>query len=527
MAEIVGDAAHEPLRAVGIVGLLEVFALVEQHERRNAVAAEFAVVVDRPLPIEGRVIGVLQITLRNAVNRVFVERIGAEIEPRPRISRSRLIGVPVDLELGIDLLGLLRHARIIGAERRLGTDRQALGDEIEILFQNNVGEEFVPRRLLKIGGAERRIGILPEDGALGIREPGPRGPGIVRVGNLVQHPPREIGRIHHRRSRVERVEQSTDALIVGILLDAQRSAHLDGQRRGLRRLEIEIRTVVDTIVGKGRILVLVQLLDDGAFVHVAQRHEILHAIGAARHVEIGVDRRGALLHQQVEPVVIRVAQRIDPRRGAAVLLQFPVGIKAPVAGVFLGDIEELRRRIGGDVLRQIARNIESVFDGEVHLRTPRLAHLGRHDDHAVGALGAEHRRGRSVLQNRDRLDLVRVQIREITLHAVHEDQRRRTVPARNAADQQRGIVLARLAARLDARHARQLARQGIGDIRRARIDQRFVIDLRDGAHDALLALNAVAHDHNVVDLRCGIGQDDTKRQGTLPDGNLFRIVPQE
>ena len=274
MREIVGDAPYQSLRAVGPVGLLQVLALVEQHERRDGVAAEPTVVIDRSFPVERRVIGVLQPALHDFVgfDRRDFER-GARVDPR--IGNSRVVVVPIDaVRRNLFVLGLLRHAREIGAQRGLGLHGESFGDESQVLFQNHVRKELVARRLREVGIIELRIGILEIGSVLvGVDQPFPRSVGIVRVGNLLQRPGREIGRIHHRGGRIEHVDEGRDASVgriaVGHLLDAQRSAHLDGQRRGFRQLEIEVRTVVDPVVLERGVLVVALLLDDRALVGIA------------------------------------------------------------------------------------------------------------------------------------------------------------------------------------------------------------------------------------------------------------------
>ena len=153
------------------------------------------------------------------------------------------------------------------------------------------------------------------------------------------------------------------------------------------------------------------------------------------------------------------------------------------------------------MLGGVDRNGETRREREVHLRLALLTALGRHDDDAVGTLGSEHGRRRSVLQDRDVGHLVGVDGREVALHAVHQHQRVGVAEARDAADQDLGVVLTRLSRGLERRDARELTREGVGDVRHARVHEGIALDLRNGAHDALLALHAVAHDHDVGDGR--------------------------
>ena len=153
------------------------------------------------------------------------------------------------------------------------------------------------------------------------------------------------------------------------------------------------------------------------------------------------------------------------------------------------------------MLRGVDRHGETRRERKVHLRLALLTTLGRDDDDAVGTLGTEHGRRRSVLQHRDVGHLVGVDGREIALHAVHQHQRVGVAEARHAADENFRVVVARLSRGLERRDARELTREGIGDIRHARVHEGVALDLRDGTHDALLTLYAIAHDHDVGNRR--------------------------
>ena len=260
---------------------------------------------------------------------------------------------------------------------------------------------------------------------------------------------------------------------------------------------------------------------------ISQREEVFDALRTARDVVVGVDGLGAPAHGDVEPVVVRIADRIDARRRAGVLLDLRTGNHRAVAlGVFQRHVEQFGCLRRADVVGDHRREVQTVGERDVHLGLARGARAGGYDDDAVGALGAEHGRRRSVFEHRQRGDFVGVDVREAALHAVNEHQRRGTVPARYAADEDVGVVVAGLSARLDGRHARKFAGDGVGDVRGARIDELFVVHLRDGAQDALFLLNAVSDHHHVFDLMRLFGQPYRQRRG-VGDGDLPRLEAQE
>ncbi len=525
MLVIVRYAAHESLRAVGEVRGFDVFALVEQGERRDGVVAERAVVIHRSFPVEGRVVGVLHRTPRHGIGSLFVDDLAGR-GVNPRIAYPRVVPVPVDVKRGIAVGGRLRDARIVGAQRNVGFQRESLGDEVEFLFEIEVGVEFVIRNLVELARRERRPSVLEVSRAVA-RNAASRGVGIVRVGNLVQHPCREIVRVHHRRGGIHHVEKSRDARSRGFIADAQHAAYLDRQFGCFRHVEIEVRTVVDAVVTEVGVAPFGEILEDRTLVGVSQREEVFDALGASRDVVVGIDRLGAVAHDDVEPVVVGITDRVEPRRRPGVFVDLRLGDQRAVAlGVFQRHVEQRGRLRRTDVVGNFRREVEAVGERYVHARLARLSRTGGHDDDAVGSFGAEYGSRRSVFQHRDRRHLVGVEVRETAFHAVDQYQWFGAVPARNAADEDVGVVVARLAARLDGRHAREFTRNGVGDVGRAGIDELFVVHLRDGAQHALLLLHAVAHDDYVFDLVGLLGERHLQGRG-VDDGYFPRLVAQE
>ena len=101
---VVGHAAHESLRAVGEIRGLDVLALVEQRQRRDGVVAERAVVVHRPFPVEGRVVGVLHRAACHGVGRLLEDHVaGRGVDPR--VALARVVFLPVDVERRIGVGG--------------------------------------------------------------------------------------------------------------------------------------------------------------------------------------------------------------------------------------------------------------------------------------------------------------------------------------------------------------------------------------------------------------------------------------
>ena len=74
-----------------------------------------------------------------------------------------------------------------------------------------------------------------------------------------------------------------------------------------------------------------EIPEDRAFVGVAQREEVFDALGAARDVVVGIDRLGAVAQDDVEPVVVGVADRVEPRRRPGIFVDLRPGDQRAVA----------------------------------------------------------------------------------------------------------------------------------------------------------------------------------------------------
>lgn len=404
---------------VGEGRALDVFPLVEERQCRHGVVAEGAVVIQGSFPVECDVVVALHRPAGHGVGCVFVDQF-AGCGVNPRIAVACVVPVPVDVEGGIGVGRRLRDAGVVGAQRDVGFHREPLGDEVELLLEVDVGIELVVRGLFELARRERRTDV-PEVGCARTRQTASRGVGIVRVGNLFQHPVGVIGRIHHRRSRIHHVEHARYGLVRRRVLDSQHTAHLDRQFRAACHVEIEVRTVVDAVVAEIGVAPLREILEDRPLVGISQREEVFDALRTARDVVVGVDGLGALAHGDVEPVVVRIADRIDARRRMGILLDLRTGNHRTVAlGVFQRHVEQFGRLRRADVVGDHRREVHAVGERDVHLGLARGARAGGYDDDAVGAFGAEHGGRRSVFEHRQRGDLVGVDVRETALHAVNE-----------------------------------------------------------------------------------------------------------
>ena len=173
-------------------------------------------------------------------------------------------------------------------------------------------------------------------------------------------------------------------------------------------------------------------------------------------------------------------------------------------GVGVGKIDELRDRLHGGVDRR--------GHGSLAGRTA----LRGHEDDAVGASHTEHGRGRCILQDRDALDLVGIQLGERTFDAVDQDQRLGAVERADAADADDRFIGTRHTGGLDGRNAREVALEGVRHVRDRGLQEAFAADRGNGTGDGDFLLLAVRNDDSLVkSLRV-----DRHRDGDVLPGHL-------
>ena len=130
-----------------------------------------------------------------------------------------------------------------------------------------------------------------------------------------------------------------------------------------------------------------------------------------------------------------------------------------------------------------------------------LTALGGDEDDAARAARTVDRRGRSVLEHFEALDVAAFEVREgagVARDAVDDVER---VVARgrrlDAADADRDVAVG-LSAQLEDLHARHLGRHGVAEVGRRHAGEILGLDGRDGRRHVAFVLDAVTYDHHVV-----------------------------
>ena len=294
---------------------------------------------------------------------------------------------------------------------------------------------------------------------------------------------------------------------------------------------------------------------DAAVFHVAGRSGVGHLVAAAVHADVvlhpvGVVEPLALLVVILKNDDLRRIDRIDHRTPAAghafALLQVAgrpdrriavadtgrVGTREHLLSVGISGAVVQRAAHGDDIVAGVHQVEFRRGRGPCGLRLERnlgalgaVALLGGHQNHAVRRAGSVNTRRSGVLQDFDRLDVVRIESGHLAADAVHDDDRRiGLVDRRTAADQEHRIAARLVVGRRDA-YARNLAFQGIAD----RIDRNaFQIGaahLRNGAGQRAARLGAVTDDHHVVQHVVVLGEPHVDLR-PVADRDLLRLITQ-
>ena len=180
---------------------------------------------------------------------------------------------------------------------------------------------------------------------------------------------------------------------------------------------------------------------------------------------------------------------------------------------FLGVVVSRRVLIG---VRRLQEPGDLLETGRGRQRDGGLADLaaaGRDENDAVRAPHAEDGRGGGVFQDRDVLDLVRVDLAERTLDAIDQHERFRAVERTDAADPDHRVVTAGDTGILHRLEAGELARQGVSQRGGRRLEQVLAAHVGDGSGQRHLALLAIADDDQFFE-HLGIRfQDDIQGSG--------------
>ena len=199
------------------------------------------------------------------------------------------------------------------------------------------------------------------------------------------------------------------------------AAQVDLQRGALRHGEVEVRAVVEPLVGVVQVIGEAEVVEQAALRIGSGRDEVAHRLRAARDAQVVLALERPVLHDVVRPtgvgeadgvrVVLELLDNlVREHRYHPVQLAHPVVERGIVVRVCL--------------FHHLCRCQDTGRRGEGYLRLAFCATFGRYQDDAVCPSDAEYSRGGSILQDGDALDFIRVDVVHAAFHAVDLNQRR-------------------------------------------------------------------------------------------------------
>ena len=341
----------------------------------------------------------------------------------------------------------------------------------------------------------------------------------MRAAGAVRAGVRNLRRVR-KRARIDRlgVPDIVPDRVLALVVAPREAAVLDDRREVDRHAQVFEYFRVDVRTDIVALVVAASAPDHRFLIQIAEESVVLDLLGSAlqRQVVLVLGRHFA--HQVVYPVRARV-----------------VGIGAGVVLLYLlfgepgrfGRLTRLDMRLahefgilsGRGHSHQVCRVLERDRAVQRDRRLAFLASLGRDQNHAVAGPGSVYR-CRGVLEHRNRLDFVRVDVVEVAFHAVDDHQRRIEAP-----DAERRGVRSGQAALLFGNQARQPSGQRVGRTGDRCDGQILRADRRDGSRQAFPLGRAVADDDHFLQFGGFLFQRDVD-PGPAADFYLLRNIAQ-
>ena len=310
-------------------------------------------------------------------------------------------------------------------------------------------------------------------------------------------------------------EESFAATHRGAVLYA--SAQRQCQLTVLRHVDIQVGTVVETIIFKGLVVVVRESLEERVLVQETGRYEVSHLLRSSVHIHVDLLLPCRIIHYIINPVRIRECRRhvVGAEMFHHILTEADtgVGIGRVVGDVgrtgplahwqCIGDgrvVPHLSIRIGVGEIHELGNLLNGSTCRDGHRCLAWRTALGGNQNNAVSTSHTEHGRCRGVLQDRDVGNFIGVELSERTLHTIHEYQRLGTVQRTCTTHTDYGFISTRHTRRLYHRHTRQLTLQGVGHAGHRRFQQLVAAHLRYSTGDGHLLLLAIGNHHHLFQI---------------------------
>ena len=402
--------------------------------------------------------------------------------------------------VGVGRLGEAVAGVVVSVEREHARDRQPLA---ELLRDAQVRVDLAAPLVGITRGSELGYGVEPS-----AREGAQLAVGIHRgdVGGLG-----EVGRFEDRGLR-----RSGVVGIGQVSLDAQ----LD--LGGAERIEGQVgRDVVPAVVGIRVVVGQLRVLVHAVLVVIGQSDVVYGLVRSSRHIDVRRTVVAVVAQDLVHPVHIGVEIGVGMRAG---LFDHFAAVERTAAARCRGFVRHLHVSGAIDEVGDLRRGRDAFGVAYGELRTPFQTALGVDDDDAVRSAHAVDGRGRSILEDRETLDILRIDVGERAGHAVHERQRCAHAgrQGRDAADVDVRIVESRLAGPLYGDQTGDTAGESLREVGGRHLE--FIdLDALLRADDADLFLYAVSDHLHGIEQGVVLFEHDVE-QAASGDGHILGLV---
>ena len=212
------------------------------------------------------------------------------------------------------------------------------------------------------------------------------------------------------------------AQLSGTIALREVARHAELQQRGRCNVDVDVQSVVPTlVVGIGVVFLAQRLvgLIHTLVLDVRHRCIVARGVAAATQVHVATIAPCAVAQQQVHPVDVRIEVGVDAGADDVDFLRLIVN------GLIARDtclVDQVGIADAIDKLGCLGACVVAGLQLAIHLNFARLTMFCGNQDDAIGTLRAIDGRGRRVLQHRERLDVLDVQVVDVVaLEAIYED----------------------------------------------------------------------------------------------------------
>ena len=301
---------------------------------------------------------------------------------------------------------------------------------------------------------------------------------------------------------------------------ADHAADVDLGQRRLRKIDIQIRTIVKAVIEVAVIIIQrIKLLEKTVLKQITDRSEVTDTVGTSRDIDVVLRLHVGVPEHQFAPVRVGEDHRIGAGFVGIQRIVREAGLGAVVTVEFL--VVEQGRGITVGILDQHRRHLHADIARYGDLGFTLVSPSGGDQNDSVGTTDSEDGRRGGILQNGDVGNFIGVELRKRALDTVDQYQWRSIsrTEGRTSPDVQRSILHTGLSDRLYGRDARHGSGQRIGHTGVGDLHQIFGLDAGHGSCYRDSRLGTIS-DHLYGFKHLRVGFERHLDIGPLVDGHL-------